>query len=439
MALEDLTTYTLVDPASDYTVTVDRVASDTANRDTTAKVYDDKGAAFFNGDFIHQFDSELTSSTTGSSAYWLCNWLMADVVSNYIDIVIANGDCLSTFFHGSGTTFYLREVDGGVEYQDTWTFTEGITYYFEVERDETVGTYGTIYCRIYSDSARTTLLVTLNVALNSSKKDYRYIYTASSPNTSSGDSATGWAEKYELNIAAGGVIKTISEIGFGADALDIAVNQSVAEIGTGNDGFPPLSASVNTSDIGSGTDALILSSLHAISESGIGSESLNISPLITVVDNGLGVDGLTLAISVSLSDSGTGQDNLSVLTSILKVVADSGQGSDLISQVSAQYSISETAKGIDQTILSVLLSLSEAATGFDSVSAITTIIKKVLENATGSDSVSATVSVSIEDVASGAEALLLNSLLALVETGLGLDVVNNFDSSSRITTITFSL
>lgn len=235
------------------------------------------------------------------------------------------------------------------------------------------------------------------------------------------------------------VVKTITENGFGSDLLNISASQSISETGSGNDGFPPLSASVNISDAGSGIDALILSSLHALSESGIGAESLNVSPLITVVDNGLGVDGLTLAISVSLSDSGIGQENISVLTSILKIIADSGKGSDLISQISAQYSISESAKGTDQTILSALLSLNENAIGLDAVNATSKIIKTILETATGSDSVSTTVSVSIAEVGNGAEVLLLNSLLVLVETGSGIDVVNNFDSSTRITTITFSL
>ncbi len=235
------------------------------------------------------------------------------------------------------------------------------------------------------------------------------------------------------------VIKTIFDSGSGSDGLNLSVNQIVSESGDGNDSFPSLNAVVNTSDVGSGNDELILSSLFALSESGVSSESLSVSPLITVVDNGSGVDGLNLAVSVLLSDLGAGQDNLSVLTSILKIITDAGKGSDLISQVSAQYSIQETAKGTDQTILSALLSLNEAANGLDAVSATSQIIKTILETATGSDSVSTTVSVSIAEVGNGAEVLLLNSLLALVETGSGIDVVNNFDSSTRITTITFSL
>jgi len=244
----------------------------------------------------------------------------------------------------------------------------------------------------------------------------------------------------QLNIdyTVGGVTKTVNETGSGSDSLNMSASQSISETGNGDDSFTP-SASVSASDAGSGSDALLLNSLHAITESGLGSESLSISPLITVVDNGLGSEGLTLAISVSISDSGTGQDNLNLLTGILKSVAESGQGSDVISQISAQYSIPENGQGIDQAVLSVLLSLSESANGLDSVSTTSQIIKTVLEMATGSDSVSATVSVSVTEVGNAAEILLVNALLALVETGSGIETVNNFDSTSRITTITFSL
>lgn len=206
-----------------------------------------------------------------------------------------------------------------------------------------------------------------------------------------------------INYTVGSVTKTVNEIGSGSDSLNLSVNQSITETGSGNDGFPSLDANV------------------------------------LAIENGFGADGLSLAVSVALSDVGLGQDNLTVLTSILKLVTEAATGSDVISQVSAQYSVVDNGSGNDQLILSTLLSLNENASGNDSVSVSSQIIKTILEAATGSDSVSATVSVSISESGTGIDALLLNSLLALAETGSGIEVVNNFDSSSRITTITFSL
>lgn len=363
-------------------------------------------------------DSSLFSPMSGLQVYWWSdNNLYFDIIdtTNRIAVNVSLGYHNFAFTFGGGIK---RIYDAGLE----------IGSATDTDTPSNIGDY---------------FWLTNSFGLNE-KGYYLYIYNRElSPLEIKSISTNPYQllqpRKIFIPVASGGTLKTIAEAGFGADALDIAVNQSIAESGTGNDGFQPLNASVDTSDIGSGSDALILSSLHAISESGAGSESLNISPLITIVDNGLGSEGLALAVSVSITDSGTGQDNLSLLTGILKIVAESGIGSDIISNISAQYSIPENGQGVDQAVLSVFLSLSESTNGIDSVSATSSIIKKVLETATGSDTISATVSVSIAEVGNGAEVLLLNSLLALVETGSGIDVVNNFDSSSRITTITFSL
>ena len=183
MAIENFGSYTEEDPNSRITKGTRRVSWTDLDRNETAFVFKDKTVDYFDGDFTHILTVRMTSQTSGML---LWPWMLANTLDDFRGIEDANGNCLGVGFQATGSSTFiivLAEVDGGTVYTDTWTSPQvGTPYYLKIVRDESVGTYGTLYCYIYSDAARTTLLDTLTVTLHTSKKDFRYIYAVSSDN-----------------------------------------------------------------------------------------------------------------------------------------------------------------------------------------------------------------------------------------------------------------
>lgn len=236
MATEDLTTYTEVDPGSDYTVTSTTIDVSGLKRNIDAYVYKDFGAAYFDGDFIHYYEMNAHGATNG---IWY-NWGLANIVDDFNGIDSSSGDLLAVNIYSIyPSTVQLRECDAGTIYFDSGTINNDTLYYFTVERDESVGTYGTLYCRIYSDEAKTTLVDTLTVALHSSKKDYQYFYAANSHNSGTTENfASGSSQNYDLNTASGGVSVTPGVASFAMSAVapsvvlgSVSISPAVAALG----------------------------------------------------------------------------------------------------------------------------------------------------------------------------------------------------------------
>jgi len=185
VATEDFTTYTEADPGSDITVTASAItASALDSKDLTSYVYDDKGVDHFDGDFTHTLDFNMGSSSAGGA--YLAKWLLGTLIGDVKDYVDASSSCFFTRVFKSEVSPYpsniaIFERDGGASYNDaTYTFSPDTDYYLTVDRDESIGTYGQLRQRVYSDPSRTTLLNTQTLSLHSSKKDFRYIYALSS-------------------------------------------------------------------------------------------------------------------------------------------------------------------------------------------------------------------------------------------------------------------
>ncbi len=140
------------------------------------------------------------TSITGTSL--ISFWQLANAVNDISGL--DSGDHLYAFYWDTGPTIYLRERDASTNYSDTYAGATATQYWYELERDEAVGTYGTIYLRIYSNSSRTTLLDTLSIALHTSLKDYRYLYVTNTLDDAGGSSATGYSQNYDLMEAVGG-------------------------------------------------------------------------------------------------------------------------------------------------------------------------------------------------------------------------------------------
>jgi hypothetical protein len=197
MAIEDLTTYTEVDPNSKITVTAPKSAWAALPRNADAYVYKDKGAAHFGGNFEHLIDINVSSAQ--QDGFVVC-WTLANLVNDWKGIDDAGGDLLSVAPYSSSTTqiaIYLYEMVAGTFYYDATAALANGTYYLKIKRDESVGTYGTLYCYIYSNTARTTLLDTLVLTLHE-KEDFRYLYATQSYNDNTTYQQTGYSQNLDL-------------------------------------------------------------------------------------------------------------------------------------------------------------------------------------------------------------------------------------------------
>ncbi len=208
MALENFSAYTEVDPNSRISKTATRVTWTSIVREEIAHVSSDKGVNHFDGDFTHLLTVNASVVDNGGLSV---HWAISNVVDSFKGLQDASEDGLFINFLGgaSAVTLNLQEMDGGSITGDQYTYTLGTTLYLKITRDESIGTYGTIFCFIYSDAARTVLVDTLSVTLNTSKKDFRYIYGFQSWEQSA-DSAlvTGYTENMSLFKADAGYVAT---------------------------------------------------------------------------------------------------------------------------------------------------------------------------------------------------------------------------------------
>jgi len=210
MAEENFLTYPEIDPNSRITVTATRVtwAGLTGNED--AYVYSDKGVNYFNGDFVHLLTLCITASVNNAVIY---PWALTNTLDDIYGIYLAGGSFLGLRIqHQTTIQLGLGESDAGVYYESTYyVMTAGIVYYLKIVRDESVGTYGTLYLYIYSDAARTTLLATKSLALHTSKKDFRYIFAVGSYDNNSSYTTSAYTEDLTLEGGEAAVLPEVTQ------------------------------------------------------------------------------------------------------------------------------------------------------------------------------------------------------------------------------------
>lgn len=199
MSIENFTTYTEVDPSECLTVAADNVAGESIPSNASNYIYKDKGVDHFNGDFIHYIDIIFSATTLGAT---VAIWLLANEIgsADVFDTENLSNNSIRWERNADGYRLILFERDGANQYTD---IAEGLitntNYYLKIVRDENVGDYGTLYCYIYSDAARTVLVDTLTITLHTSKKDYRYIYPIAGYNQGGSYPATGVISNLDLN------------------------------------------------------------------------------------------------------------------------------------------------------------------------------------------------------------------------------------------------
>lgn len=185
MATEDFQTYTEVEGAS-ATITIDAntVDADDVQSDETNQVYKDFTANYFAEDFEIIFNVYV--DLYGAWAYHL-PWEIANSTSDADDQVTNNENFLAVqLFEDASPLAVFRLVesdggDGGTVYTDaSGEITEQIWYYVRVKRVEAVGTYGTLYCDVYTSAADRTneanAFANLSITLHTAKRDYRYMF-----------------------------------------------------------------------------------------------------------------------------------------------------------------------------------------------------------------------------------------------------------------------
>lgn len=198
MANEDFTTYTEADPGSDIAITPSRITFTTLPRNVESHVQDDKGVDFFDGSvgYIHNFEMFISNSDTGAVAV---GWM----VSNTIDDLAGQRGVVDrlNFYWGGDEKMVLEEGDGTANQFDVQTSTLSLStlYYMQMELDPAVGSFGTIYGRVFSDSGRTSLIEEMSLAIASSVKDYRYIYGLNTFNSGTAQDITGYVQNLDLS------------------------------------------------------------------------------------------------------------------------------------------------------------------------------------------------------------------------------------------------
>jgi len=181
------TSYDEVDTSSRVTVAATTLTIALLDDNEDASVTEDFTASYFSGDFEHTLSFTTTAGSTGD----VYVWGMADSVSQIGDLIAANTDLLALMWDATGPKLTLTERNSTVSTADSSSnLVAGTKYYIRIVRDEDTGTYGTLYCYIYTDSYYMDLVDTLVVTLTE-KKDFRYLYAMSSIGNGSGDVA--WA------------------------------------------------------------------------------------------------------------------------------------------------------------------------------------------------------------------------------------------------------
>ncbi len=317
MPTEDLTTYTISpDPLVYTTVTTDRSSVALLPRSVDELVYSDKGANHFDGDYEHLLDV-LADALEGTGICFA--WALTNLVDDAKGIRDASGDYNGLFFLSDD--IYIEECNNGSLTYDSYNSSLDTTYYLKIKRDEGVGTYGTLYCYVYSDAERTTLLDTLTVTLTE-KQDFRYVYVTQSFNDGYADhKITVYCENLDLKEVTA---KTSSDTGSGADAKKTGEPLATlfkAEAGSGAGASSLVAAIIGTGETGLGLE--FASKVFSAFDSGSGVEVV-IARLLAASEIGSSVEVALLITVLSSGDGGLGSDLGTLLKAILAVDESSG-------------------------------------------------------------------------------------------------------------------
>lgn len=186
MTIEDLTTYTEVDPNNKLSATTTRASGNSVRRNETCYQYYDKGTDFFNELNIN-FTIRLSTSGIEQA---LGVFGLANNLNHFY--ALAATDIFVLFYSPSDNRLYLNK--GGSAGSDYTSAPLNTTYYCTLKR---LAGADSVYLDVYTNSARTTLKDTLEITGLSGVK-WRYIYALASYNTGANASCSGYVENIDI-------------------------------------------------------------------------------------------------------------------------------------------------------------------------------------------------------------------------------------------------
>jgi len=205
MAVQDFTTYDETDESADFVVTATKIAVTTMARDADSHVSHDEGVDAIDGDFEFIEEVIIHGSTQNLAQINFCS--VANSQESSQDIDTAGGSTQYAQVINLSTTepnFQVIEIDAGdFGNGSVIAGAEATQYYCEFERDESVGSFGDLELRVYTNVSRTTLLGTSTQTLRTAKRDFRYVYGAQSKNSGGTPQWTGDLENLDLQEVAG--------------------------------------------------------------------------------------------------------------------------------------------------------------------------------------------------------------------------------------------
>ena len=173
MANEDQTTYTKQDPGGFLSVAPNTTTLTLLPSAASSWVVDDKGVAHFAGanPFEHLIDFQL--SGTGQCFIGV----LANVVGTMTTIVGDEGWGIR--YHGGSSDITIFEFPGN--HSDGYSASvSGVHFWCKFAYNPSIGSFGQISLKIYSDSDRTALLDTLTITLHNQVRSFRYDYVVTS-------------------------------------------------------------------------------------------------------------------------------------------------------------------------------------------------------------------------------------------------------------------
>lgn len=183
--LQDYTAYTEVDTSSRLSVAANALTITSLDTDEDMQLTYDFTASYFSGDFEHSLNVKVTVGDGAESCYL---WGMSNSVANPIGKLITENTDVICLAWTNGTLI-LTERNSTSNTSDTSSALSLATdYYLRIVRDESVGSYGTLYCYIYTDREYCELVDTLTVTLTE-ENDWRYLWGASSVGDGAGSTA----------------------------------------------------------------------------------------------------------------------------------------------------------------------------------------------------------------------------------------------------------
>lgn len=229
---ENYTISTAVDPNSRVTETsASRIDFTGITRNESAYNYWNKGANFYAGNFKFDVDVNATSGHTSLAIAYAIG--LSNSINDFKTILSASGNvqCIEIQIGTSSFNLAVAEYSGGTRYASSHTgLSLSTTYYLTLRRDESVGTYGTLYMDIYSDSARTSLIVTKSLTLHANI-DFQYLYGFNTYNDGQTYAGTGYLQ----NLIDYQSIY-VTETGTGTDTVSVAQignTVTITDTGTG--------------------------------------------------------------------------------------------------------------------------------------------------------------------------------------------------------------